>query len=107
MSAIEPSWLFFAGVVILTSVLIRMTYRRQGAVPRGAKGSGAPSATPPSPSTSYRDLLGRIESKEVEFHEVSREAIARLDNKISILQRLLGEADAKIARLERATLERK
>jgi hypothetical protein len=106
LAAIDPSWLFFAGVVILTTVLIRITYRRQGAIRRGLPASTAPSVTDPRYSPSHRDLLGRLESKEVEFQEVAREAIARLDNKIAILQRLLAEADAKIARLEQATLDR-
>jgi hypothetical protein len=82
-----------------------MTYRRQGAIRRSAIASAAPSATPSSVSPPARDLLSRLERQEVEFQELSREAIARLDNKIAILQRLLAEADAKIARLERATLE--
>jgi hypothetical protein len=66
LAAIDPAWLFLAGVVVLTTVLVRMAHRRQ----------------------------------EPRFNEPSREEIARLDNKIAILQRLLAEADETIARLE-------
>lgn len=101
---IDPSWLFLAGVVIITTILVRMAYRRSGTDRRGRKAAIPSNAAAPPLSSTYRDLIARLESKEVEINELSRESIARLDNKIAMLQRLLAEADAKIARLERVTV---
>jgi hypothetical protein len=51
-------------------------------------------------------LLQKLEGKEVEFNDLAREALARLDNKIAILQRLLADAESTIARLQRTVAER-
>jgi hypothetical protein len=101
---LDPSWLFLAGVAVLTTMLVRMTYRRRGPARGGSAAAIEPPNHLPSVSPAYRELLGRLETKEVEFNDLSREAMARLDNKIAILQRLLAEADAKIARLEGASV---
>ena len=101
LAEVNPTWLLLAGVAVLTSVMVRLSYRRK----RGGRGRVAPAGVPPGSPTataSSRDLLRRLEEKEVEFDELSRSALARLDNKIAILQRLLTESDAAIARLQEA-----
>ena len=102
LAALDPQWLFFAGVAVLTTVLVRMTYRGRGRSRGDRSHVGASQRTAASASPSYRDLLKRMESKEVDFNDLARDSIARLDNKIAILQRLLAEADVKIDRLEQA-----
>ena len=102
LAELDPQWLFFAGVAILTTVLVRMSYRNRGR-PRGGRSHAAATQAPAASAGSpYRDLVQRLEAKEVEFNDLARENLALLDNKIAILQRLLAEADAKVARLEQA-----
>jgi hypothetical protein len=104
-AAVNPNWLLLAGVAVLASAMVRLTCRRywparppQDAAP--ATRFSSPGATGLSPS--YQELLRSLERKEVEFQELSREALARLDNKIFLLQRLLAESEATIARLQQA-----
>jgi hypothetical protein len=99
LADVNPTWLLLAGIAILTSVLVRLTYRRSRRHRPSIAAAGS-SGPPGTPSASYRDLLRRLEEKEVEFEELSRSAMARLDNKIAILQRLLAESEQAIARLQ-------
>lgn len=101
LAEINPTWMLLAGIAVLTSVMVRLTYRRSRQRPSRAR----PAASQPTSAVhnpTYHDLVRRLEEKEVEFDELSRTALARLDNKIAILQRLLAESDQTIARLQEA-----
>lgn len=94
---------FLAGVALACAVLLfrsQRRLRRQHASP-----PAAPSAW------SLRDLSqpvppNRLEAPlemqrfEVQMHDMARETTARIDNKIRILEHLIRDADARIARLE-------
>lgn len=99
LAEINPTLLLLAGIAVLTSVMVRLSYRRaRGRRPHAPDPSTLPASA--VPGGSYRDLLRRLEEKELEIEELSRGALARLDNKIAILEQLLGESNAAIARLE-------
>lgn len=94
---------FLAGVALACAVLLFRSQRRLRR--QAASQTAAPSAW------SLRDLSqpvppNRLEAPlemqrfEVQMHDMARETTARIDNKIRILEHLIRDADARIARLE-------
>ncbi len=90
------------GVGILVSILLRITYRRLGQ--RKKKNSSKPIATQPRPDTpwsgAYQDADAQLSRKEVELHEMTRDATATIDNKMILLQQLIAQSQKQIDRLE-------
>lgn len=95
--------LLLAGVALVCAVLL---FRSQRRIRQQAPSQPLPpSAWRPQPPT-HSAASGAVnppreaESWQVEFHETAREATAKLDNKIRILEHLIRDADARIARLQ-------
>lgn len=95
--------LLLAGVALACAVLL---FRSQRQIRRQASSQPLPpSAWRPQAPTQPRTASAinpppEAENWQVEFHEMAREATAKLDNKIRILEHLIRDADARIARLQ-------
>jgi hypothetical protein len=94
---------FLAGVALACAVLLFRSQRRL----RQQRGSqaAAPSAWSsrgPSQLAAPNRLDAPLERErfEVQMHDMAREVAARIDNKIGILEHLIRDADARIARLQ-------
>lgn len=95
--------LLLAGVALVCAVLLFRSQRR-------IRGQASSQPLPPSawrPQSPTQPRLAsaanpppEAEDWQVEFHEMAREATAKLDNKIRILEHLIRDADARIARLQ-------
>ena len=99
--------LMLAGVALASAVLLFRSQRRlrqQSAsqpLPPSAWRTQAPVQSHAQPSASpLIKAPAEAESWQVEFHELAREASARLDNKIRMLEHLIRDADARIAQLQ-------
>jgi len=95
--------LLLAGVALVCAVLL---FRSQRRIRRQTSSQPLPpSAWRPQAPTQSRTANAvnppqEAEDWQVEFHEMAREATAKLDNKIRILEHLIRDADARIARLQ-------
>lgn len=95
--------LMLAGVALACAVLL---FRSQRRIRRQAASQPLPpSAWRPQPpaqrsAASAARAPQEAEDWQVEFHEMAREATAKLDNKIRILEHLIRDADVRIARLQ-------
>ncbi len=90
MTAAKP-YVLVAGIIILLFSLMRMR-RRQA-----AGKSGRAEASAASSRSVYRADVERL---AVDFEETARSVSALLDTKIRVLDKLIADADARIARLE-------
>lgn len=94
--------LLLAGVALVCAVLL---FRSQRRIRQQASSQPLPPSAwrPQAPTQSSVANAARApqeaEDWQVEFHEMAREATAKLDNKIRILEHLIRDADARIARL--------
>ncbi|MGL4512416.1 MAG: hypothetical protein ACRCT8_04940 [Lacipirellulaceae bacterium] len=89
-------WLAAAGVALLTTVLLRRLWRR----------SQAPTAAPiREPCSPAYDSHAELERQKVELHELARDATARIDTKLALLDELIRQSDARAAEL-RSLLEK-
>lgn len=98
-----PNVLLLAGIALICAVLLFRSQRRlrQAADSRPLPPSAWRPQTPPAPSAaSAMNPPREAQSWQVEFHEMVREATAKLDNKIRILEHLIRDADSRIARLQ-------
>ncbi|GIW95694.1 MAG: hypothetical protein KatS3mg110_3743 [Pirellulaceae bacterium] len=100
---IEPTWMFLAGILLASFVMIRLYIIRSR---RAARKSSQLQATP---DFSRRDpFLGAPQELvrwQVEMHEIARDAKAELDTKMRALQVLIRDACDCEARL-RALINR-
>lgn len=98
---IDASWMFFAGCALLTVVLLRKTYRRMG---RRKKASPEAIVRVDRPAgvwdNAQRDAFAQIERQKVEMHEMSRDLNGQLSSKIMVLEKLIGDSQRQIERLE-------
>lgn len=95
--------LLLAGVALVCAVLLFRSQRR-------IRGQANSQPLPPSAWRPQAPIQSRTanavnppqeaEDWQVDFHEMAREATAKLDNKIRILEHLIRDADARIARLQ-------
>lgn len=95
--------LMLAGVALASGVLLFRSQRRlrQQAASQPLPPSAWRPQAPIQPSAStHVKAPAEAESWHLEFHELAREASARLDNKIRILEHLIRDADARIAQLQ-------
>jgi len=96
----ESTLLGLVGLALVTAILLR----RSGRYFRRTKNRPAlvqiDRPTPEKPQGHHLDAPDAMRRWEVEMHEMMRDHSARLDNKIRILQYLLGEAEQAAARLE-------
>jgi hypothetical protein len=94
---------FLAGVALACAVLLFRSQRRIRQQ-RGSQAAAPPAWSPRGPSqlAAPNRLDGPLELErfEVQMHDMAREVTARIDNKIGILEHLIRDADARIARLQ-------
>ncbi|MCC6572516.1 MAG: hypothetical protein IT462_01880 [Planctomycetes bacterium] len=93
--------LMAAGLVAIMASLVlpRLVHRLAGRRKAIGARSSVPAAAPVNEAqlTAARELV-------VEIDDLSTRALARLDSKIRVLNKLIAEADEKIAKLEREKL---
>jgi len=98
---IDPGWIFFAGAGLLTVIVLRRTFRRIG---RSGKSSTEPIERVARPSGKWdgaqRDALAQVERQKVEMYDMSRDLNGQLTSRIVVLERLIGESQRQIERLE-------
>ena len=108
LAKIEPWMMLLLGMVLLTGIMLRKSYRYFGRR-RRAGYSEPPIAAVPRPdgkwSGAQKDLLAQISRREVEMFELSRELTGTLDSKIIVLQELIAKSDRRIEELERLLQE--
>lgn len=87
-----PDFLFFAGVSLACAILLM----------RSLKKLRQPARKAPTPARRDEPHKQSLEFNrwEVRMHETARELIARIDTKLVLLERLIRDADDRIARLE-------
>ncbi len=100
LAEIDAGWFFFAGCALLTMILLKRSYRRMGrrkknapAIERIARPSGQWDGA-------QRDALAQVERQKVEMHEMARDLNGQLNSKIIVLEKLVGESQRQIERLE-------
>ena len=90
-----------AGGALLTLILLKRSYRYFG---RQKKGSSAPIERVARPASQWdgaqRDALAQVERQKVEMHEMSRDLNGQLSSRIIVLERLIGDSQRQIERLE-------
>lgn len=95
--------LLLAGVALVCAVLLfrsQRRIRRQTSSQPLPPSAWRPQAPTQSRAASAVNPPQEAEDWQVEFHEMAREATAKLDNKIRILEHLIRDADVRIARLQ-------
>ncbi|TWT85437.1 hypothetical protein Pla123a_02440 [Posidoniimonas polymericola] len=100
-NTLVASIMFAAGCALLTSILLRRSYRYFG---RRRRYDDSPIARQPRPTSqwsgAYSDSSAMIERQKVELHDAGRELRAQLDNKIVVLQELCARSQQQIDRME-------
>jgi hypothetical protein len=90
-----------AGGALLTLILLKRSYRYFG---RQKKGGSAPIERVARPASQWdgaqRDALAQVERQKVEMHEMSRDLNGQLSSRIIVLERLIGDSQRQIERLE-------
>jgi hypothetical protein len=94
--------MFIAGIALLTSILLRRTYRQLG---RGRKRyDSRPIDAQPRPSGVWdgakADSSAVIERQKVQLAELSRDINGQLDTKIMVLRELIAQSQQQIERME-------
>ncbi|MCO6043632.1 hypothetical protein NG895_06905 [Aeoliella sp. ICT_H6.2] len=97
-----PILMFLLGIALLTSILLRRTYRQVG---RRRKGfDNRPIDAQPRPKTEWdgakHDSVAVIEKQKVQLAQMSRDVNGQLDTKIMILRDLIARSEQQIERLE-------
>lgn len=107
LADILPIFLFLAGVALLTSILLRRTYKYFGKNRR--RRNDQPIDAQPRPKDKWTgvhaDATARIERQKVELHEMQREVTATIDSKMIILRELINKSQAQIDRMEELLAE--
>jgi hypothetical protein len=106
VAQMNTSWMLFAGCALLTVILLRRVYRRMG---RRQKSSTAPIERIERPKGPWdgaqRDALAQVERQKVEMHEMSRDLNGQLSSRILVLEKLIGDSQRQIERLEKLLAE--
>lgn len=94
--------MFLVGIALLTSILLRRTYRQVG---RGRRGQSTRHIdAQPRPTHSWDgardDPHARIERERVLLEEFRREANGQIDAKLIALRQLIAQSEEQIAKLE-------
>lgn len=97
----NSGWIFFAGCGLLTAIVLRRTFRRIG---RSKTNSSEPIERVARPTSKWdgaqRDALAQVERQKVEMYDMSRDLNGQLTSRILVLERLIGESQLQIERLE-------
>ncbi|WP_425395673.1 hypothetical protein [Aeoliella sp.] len=97
-----PVLMFLLGIALLTSILLRRTYRQLGR--RRKAYDSRPIDAQPRPKTEWdgakHDSMAVIEKQKVQLEQMSRDVNGQLDTKIMILRDLIAQSEQQIARLE-------
>lgn len=108
LANLASAGLFALGCALLTMILLRRSYRYFGKKRR--RNEPAIDAQPrPTDAWSgaHADASARIERQKVELYDLGREITAQIDNKMILLQELIGKSQAQIDRLEELLAESK
>jgi len=99
-ASLQSVLLLMAGAALLTMILLKRSYRYFG---RQRK-STAPIERIARPTGKWdgaqRDSLAQVERQKVEMHEIARDLNGELTSKIIILEKLIGDSQRQIERLE-------
>ncbi len=104
-----PILLFLLGCALLTSILLRRSYRYFG---RGRRRQNqSPLEKQPRPegkwSGAQRDSLAQVDRQQVELHEMARDISGQLNSKIIVLEQLIATSQRQIERMETLLAESK
>ncbi len=103
-----PIVMFIAGIALLTTLLIRRTYKHIG---RSRKRyDNRPLVVQPRPDSKWSgakaDASARIDRQQVELAEMNREVHGQIDSKILVLRELIAQSQQQIDRLEKLLAEK-
>jgi len=108
LALIDSGWIFFAGCALLTTILLRRTFRR---LKHRSKASSAAIERVPRPTGKWdgaqRDALAQVERQKVEMYDMARDLNGQLTSRIIVLEKLVGESQRQIERLESLLAEAK
>lgn len=106
LAVINSGWLFFAGCALLTLILLKRAYRRLGPRDKASATAIERVARPTSKwDGAQRDALAQVERQKVEMHEMSRDLNGQLSSRILVLEKLIGDSQRQIERLEKLLAE--
>jgi len=97
-----PILMFLIGCALITTILLRRSYRYFGRSRRQQIQS--PVEKQPRPTSKWsgaqRDSLAQIDRQEVEMHDMARDLSGQLNSKIIVLEQLIATSQRQIERLE-------
>jgi len=101
-ASLQAILMFVAGIALLTTILLRRTYRQVGR--RSRRYDTRPIDTQPRPENPWSgakaDTSAALERQKVELAEYTRDANGQIDTKIMMLRELIAQSDKQIARME-------
>ncbi len=96
--------LFFAGCALLTLFLLKRSYRLGR-----RKSSSVPIERIARPTSKWdgaqRDTLAQVERQKVDMYDIARDLNGELSSRIIVLERLIGDSQQQIERLENLLAE--
>ena len=104
LANILPTLMFFAGCALLTTILLRRSYRYFQKRTRGRVSEPAIEKQPrPDQSWSgiQKDTVAHVERQKVELHDMSRDVSGQLNSKMLLLQQLIAKSDQQIEQMEK------
>ena len=104
LANILPTLMFFAGCVLLTTILLRRYWRYFQKHTHEQVGEPAVKQQPlpeESWSDGQKDAVVHIERQKVELHDVSHDVTGQLNSKILLLQQLMAKSDQQIEQMEK------
>ena len=104
LANILPTLMFFAGCALLTTILLRRSYRYFQKRTRGRVSEPAIEKQP-RPDRSWsgmqKDTVADVERQKVELHDMSRDVTGQLNSKMLLLQQLIAKSDQQIEQMEK------
>ncbi len=102
LANINAVWMFLAGVGLLSFILLKRSYRYFGR--RSRKRNEPAIERIPRPTNAWdgvqRDSMAHIERQKVEMFDMARELNGQLSSRIVILEKLIGDSQRQIERME-------
>jgi len=105
-ASLQSVMLLLAGCGLLTLILLKRTYRRIGRRSKAGPPAIERIARPTSKwDGAQRDSLAIVERQKVEMYEMSRDLNGQLSSRIIVLEKLIGQSQRQIERLEELLAE--
>lgn len=102
IASLQAILMFVAGIALLTTILLRRTYRQVGR--RNRRYDSRPIDTQPRPENAWSgakaDNSATLERQKVELAEFTRDANGQIDTKIRMLRQLIAQSEKQIERME-------